>query len=305
MTIKTFFFAFSTLISMSLQAKPVRIVLTSTNTVAMDEVFSDASVARVAAQARALDNPNTKDPIYLIINSPGGGIDAGIELIENLNALNRPVHTVTIFSASMGFQTAQGVKGTRYIQSNGTLMSHKARGGFQGEFPGQIDSRYSYYLKKLVRMDQITVNRTKGKHTLKSYRDLYENEYWCDGQDCIDQGFADQIAVIYCDDSLAGTYQSVGNENLMFGLTIQTKSTKAKCPTITGSLSSNVIVDGVEVFKDPLTQHAPLSSFGRTDTFNYQVLRNLAQTQVQLLEQEINRIARRLTHPAREVIKGY
>ncbi len=84
-----------------------KVILTKDNTIVMNKVFTGASVANLANQAKNLDaSAPSADPIYLVINSPGGSIDAGIELIENLSSLNREVKTINLWSASMGFHTA-------------------------------------------------------------------------------------------------------------------------------------------------------------------------------------------------------
>lgn len=223
-----------------------KVVLTKDNVIVMDQVFMPDSVAAVALKARELDSRlPSGDPLYLVLYSPGGSIDAGLELIDNLSALNRPVNTVTLFSASMAFQTVQGL-GKRYVSTTGTLMSHKARGGFQGEFPGQFDSRYAYYLKRVLKLDEAVVARSSGKLTLEKYRAMYANEYWCDGQDCVDAGVADAALPITCDKSLDGTRKTQQKFSFM-GIPIEVNTVKAACPTITAVLEEEVKIGGKNI----------------------------------------------------------
>ncbi len=229
--------------------KTVKVVLTKDNMLVINDYFYGQSVANISQKARELDaKMPAKDPLFLVINSGGGSIEAGIELIENLNRLNRPVHTITIFSASMGFQTVQGVNGQRLIQGEGTLMSHKARGGFFGEFPGQLDSRYRHYLTRVTNLDKKVVSRTKGKHTLKSYSNLIENEYWCDAKECIGQGLADAVVNASCDTSLNGTHNVLYDRFLYMGHVIEIVDTYSDCPIITYELDWNVYIDGEPLF---------------------------------------------------------
>lgn len=235
----------------SAKAATYSVTLKSDNIVMLNSEIDSQTVPQVIEMARAADASltlkNSKEPLYLIINSPGGSIDDGLELIENLQNLNREVRTLSLFSASMAFQTSQNLS-SRYILKNGTMMSHKARGGFQGEFPGQLDSRYNYYLRRITRMDQAVVDRSNGKHTLKSYRDLIENEYWCDGQDCVDQGFADNVVNARCDRSLDGTNTQIRKFSFM-GMPIEVELTMSNCPLNTNPLDVNVNVGGKPLFR--------------------------------------------------------
>ena len=206
------------------------VTLEAENTVSLRDTFTSGSVANVINKLQTL---NAKLPshskINLYLNSPGGSIIAGNELIKFVNSLGRKVNVICDFCASMGFQTFQGILGKRYITPFGVLMSHKAAGSFRGEFPGQINNRLNFWLKRVQKMDDIVVSRTNGKQTLKSYQALYENEYWCNDSDCIDAGFADEVVSVKCAKSLSGT-----EKNVVRGFFGSYEIVTSKCPLISG-----------------------------------------------------------------------
>lgn len=216
------------------------IVLSKDNVIVLDSEVDGLSVSKVSAQAHQLDaSLKSGYPIVLVLNTPGGSIDAGMELIESLKSLNRPVDTLTIFAASMGFQIAQNLN-QRYILDYGTLMSHKAFGGFQGQFSdgmSQLDSRYNFWLRRIKQMDDQTVKRTNGKQTLKSYRDAYQNEMWLTGSESVDGGYADAVVNARCDASLQGNH-TVNIE--FFGMTFQLVF--SDCPLISSPIDIKVMV---------------------------------------------------------------
>lgn len=237
----------SLLLSISaFSAEPV--VLTKDNTITINDIFTPESVAPIIQKAKELDSRvKTSDPIYLVVHSRGGSIQAGLDLIENLSSLRRPVDTITIFSASMGFQTVQGL-GKRLVLANGTLMSHKSSGMFYGEFPGQLDTRYQYYLKRVTRMDERAASRTGGKQTLKTYQELIRNEYWCDGADCVAAGFADAVVNSTCDKSLDGVTTQSLYQNVVQGHTLEITADYDNCPLNTNALRYDLLVDGNPIF---------------------------------------------------------
>jgi hypothetical protein len=101
-----------------------------------------------------------------------------------------------------------------------------------------------------MRLDQIAANRTGGKFTIKSYQNLIENEYWCDGGDCIKNGFADYIANVSCDSSLNGKHNKLYDRFLYMGHVIEIVDAMADCPMITAALSWNVLIDGEPLFQN-------------------------------------------------------
>jgi ATP-dependent Clp protease protease subunit len=230
---------FTLLLSLaSVQAK--EIILTKDNTIVLSTGFSGASVADLIGQAKQL-NADLKSgyPIYLFLDTPGGSIQAGLELIEYLEGLNRPVHTITLFAASMGFQLVQHL-GKRYVLKYGVLMSHKASGGFRGEFGGngsQLDSRYRFYLRRLDLMDKQTVSRTNGKKTLKQYQLEYDNELWLNGAEAVKFGYADEVVTIKCDQTLKGITE---RQERFFGFSVTLGFDR--CPIVTSPVSSEASV---------------------------------------------------------------
>jgi ATP-dependent Clp protease, protease subunit len=191
--------------------KSETVVLSKSNTIVLSGEVNAENASAVISQAKALGNVRSRfgkeKPLYLFLNTPGGSIQTGLEIIESLNGLDRPISTVTLFAASMGFQIAQNL-GPRLILKNGVLMSHRASGQFSGNFggqnPSQIDSRYGLWLSRLKELDEQTVSRTKGKQTLESYQKAYADELWLTGAQSVAGGYADEIVTVRCDSSLDG-----------------------------------------------------------------------------------------------------
>lgn len=223
-------------------AEVTTITLSETNTLVLNSIVNGDSVGQLLVQAGELDKKssglvatikhtlrgNKPEPMYLFLNTPGGIVQSGLELVEGLKSMRRPVHTVTAFAASMGFQIAQSL-GTRYVLKSGILMSHYAVGEFAGAFGGQEPSqamnRYRIWSQRIKEMDEQTVLRTNGKQTLQSYQKAYNTELWVTGSEAVTQGYADEVVRIKCDDSLSGVTTNV---IVFFGIPIAYDL--AKCP---------------------------------------------------------------------------
>lgn len=182
-----------------------KVVLTEQNTMSLNGPVNSSSMTGLMLKLKELNKIETTEPIFLVINSPGGSIYDGFDFIRFAASSKRKINTITIFAASMGFQIVEAL-GDRLVTSYSTLMSHKARGSMAGEFPGQLDSRYNHVLSHLAEQDKFVVSRTNGKHTVESYATLIQNEYWANSQKAISDGFADKEVVVECDKSLDGSY---------------------------------------------------------------------------------------------------
>lgn len=212
-------------------ASAKEVTLTDQNSLSLNGPVTGQSMMELMLSLSKLNEIQTEDPIYLVLNSPGGSIYDGFDFIRYAASSRRKIETVTIFAASMAFQIVEAL-GERNVTSFSTLMSHRAKGGFDGEFPGQIDSRYAHVLSHINEQDKKIIERTKGKQTLESYAKLISNEYWANGSKSIADGFADKEVSVSCDKSLSGTrYEEI---NLGFiSLTVEF----SKCPLITSPIS--------------------------------------------------------------------
>jgi len=224
-------FLLAAILAFSFSVQAETIVLSDQNTLSLNGPVDGHSMTRLMTNLQELNKIDTKEPIYLLVNSPGGSIYDGFDFIRFAKTSKRPINTVTVFAASMGFQIVESL-GTRYVTSFSTLMSHRAKGGFEGEFPGQLNSRYSHIMSHIHEQDAQVVARTNGKQTLESYAKLIQNEYWANSSKSIADGFADKEIDVSCDKSLQGTHSELIDLGF-FAVDVEFSN----CPLITSPLS--------------------------------------------------------------------
>ena len=89
----------------------------------------------LVAQLLFLDSVDPKKDILLYINSPGGGIYAGLAIYDTMQYIQAPVGTVCLgLAASMGaVLLAGGEKGKRASLPHSRMMIHQPLGGAQGQ----------------------------------------------------------------------------------------------------------------------------------------------------------------------------
>jgi len=191
------------------------VTLTSKNLLVLSGEVDGETTSAVISRAKELCEVSQVQKLFgkrpklkLFINSPGGGIQPGLEMIEALRGTGCQIDTITTFAASMAFQIVQNLD-DRLVLKNGVMMSHHAAGGFEGSFggakPSQLDSRYQFWLDRIRELDEQTVSRTKGKQTYESYLKEYDHEMWLTGTKSVQEGYSDEVVLVKCDSSIQGT----------------------------------------------------------------------------------------------------
>lgn len=133
------------------------------------------------------------NPLYLLINSPGGSITDGSLIIDAIESVTVPVYTVCMqLCASMAAITHQ--YGTeRLMLDRSVLMFHDAAGGFQGYFP---------HIKSLMMLMDRYVSRFNAYISLRTGMSVHQlelNEHtqmWIDAEDAINNHFADKLVYV-------------------------------------------------------------------------------------------------------------
>lgn len=189
----------------SFSAPSANIVLTSKNSVSfnhqVDDIYVSKKMQEIMLKIQTL--PATQ-PLYIVLDTPGGSVMAGNQFIDFVKSTKRPIYTITIFAASMGYQIAQEL-GKRYITNTGMLMSHRgAVSGLSGQVPGELNARLGM-LQDLLEGMNVRAAKRVGM-TVEAYQAAIINELWINGENAVKANHADEIASAVCDSSLSGTY---------------------------------------------------------------------------------------------------
>lgn len=200
--------------------------LTEDNMVVMDQNFNDNSVGQVMRDLQAISSKMKKNgTIYLVMDSPGGDVDAGLSLITFAKALPHKIKTITINSLSMAFYTVQSL-GERLVLPNSVMMAHRAAFGLPTGQPGRMLVKYNFIMSQLNSLDHLSASRMG--LAFNKYLDLIRDEYWVYGANAVKDGAADRAILASCSDSL--TY----GIKVIPGKLGDTRV--SKCPLITGAL---------------------------------------------------------------------
>lgn len=151
------------------------------------------SMDTIVAQMLFLDSVSNED-IHLYINSPGGSVYDGLELVSTMNFLNSDVSTTVLgVAASMGAViSSSGAKGKRNILPYSRVMLHQPSSQFG--YSKFTDSKIALNEMESVRNDLYEVlSKNSGKPFDEIVNLCEQGDKWLKGQEVIDLGFADRI----------------------------------------------------------------------------------------------------------------
>lgn len=218
-----------TLLIGAMTAQAEKIVLTEQNCIVFNQAVSTEYVSKKTMEI--LKKALSAKELYLVLDTPGGSVTAGLNFIDMIKSLNIKVHTITIFAASMGYQMVQEL-GNRYITPSGTLMSHRGSvGGISGQVPGELNTRVNHIQDVLDGMSKRASSRVG--MSKKDYDAAIINELWVFGQQAVDQKHADSVVDVTCSPELVeGSYSE--SISTIFG---EVHLTFSKCPLVSFPLS--------------------------------------------------------------------
>jgi len=146
----------------------------------------------VQAQLLFLESIDASKDIQIYINSPGGGVYAGLGIYDTMQFIKPDVATIcTGMAASMGaVLLCAGAPGKRSGLTHSRVMIHQPLGGAQGQASDiEITAREILTLKKEL-YDIIA------KHSGQSYDKVYndsDRDYWMRADKAKEYGMIDEI----------------------------------------------------------------------------------------------------------------
>jgi ATP-dependent Clp protease protease subunit len=146
----------------------------------------------IQAQLLFLESTDASKDIQIYINSPGGGVYAGLGIYDTMQFIKPDVATIcTGMAASMGaVLLCAGEKGKRSALPHSRIMIHQPMGGAQGQASDiEITAREIMTLKE--ELYQIIA-----KHSDQTYEKVYEDsdrDYWMKADKALEYGMIDEI----------------------------------------------------------------------------------------------------------------
>ncbi len=146
----------------------------------------------VQAQLLFLESTDASKDIQIYINSPGGGVYAGLGIYDTMQFIKPDVATIcTGMAASMGaVLLCAGTKGKRSGLPHSRVMIHQPMGGAQGQASDiEITAREILKLKK-------ELYEIISKHSGQSIEKVYDDgdrDYWMKADEAKKYGMIDEI----------------------------------------------------------------------------------------------------------------
>ncbi len=153
---------------------------------------NDQSANLVVAQLLFLESENPEKDISLYINSPGGGVYAGLAIYDTMQFIQPDVSTLcTGMAASMGaFLLNAGAAGKRYSLPNSRIMIHQPLGGARGQASDiEIQAREILSLRERL-------NVIMAKHSgqdIERIREHTERDNYMDADQAKEYGLIDKV----------------------------------------------------------------------------------------------------------------
>ena len=148
----------------------------------------------IQAQLLFLESVDAKKDIQIYLNSPGGGVYAGLGIYDTMQYIAPDVATIcTGMAASMGaVLLCAGAEGKRTALKHSRVMIHQPLGGAQGQASDiEITAREIQKMKKQL----YTII---SDHSGKSYDEVWKDgdrDYWMTSSEAKDYGMIDEVLI--------------------------------------------------------------------------------------------------------------
>lgn len=160
----------------------------------LSDAVDNESASSIIQKLWYLDFKDPGKPILFIINSPGGSVDSGFAIWDQIKMLQSPVSTlITGLAASMGSVLSLcAPKGKRYATPYARLMIHQPLIGsvIQGQAT-DLEIHAKEIIKTRKQLVDIYVEAT-GKDA-QTVEEALERDTWLSAKEAVEFGLVDKI----------------------------------------------------------------------------------------------------------------
>jgi len=148
----------------------------------------------IQAQLLFLESVDANKDISIYINSPGGGVYAGLGIYDTMQLIKPDVATIcTGMAASMGaVLMCAGAEGKRSALPHSRIMIHQPLGGAQGQ-ASDMEITLKEILKLKDELYQI-IAKHSGQPFEKVSKDS-DRDYWMKAEEAKEYGMVDEVLV--------------------------------------------------------------------------------------------------------------
>lgn len=156
--------------------------------------IDDYAANIIQAQLLFLESVDTKSPISIYLNTPGGSVYAGLGIYDTMQYINSEVHTIcTGMAASMGaVLLCAGEAGKRTALPHSRILIHQPMGGVRGQASDiEIEAREIAKVKE-------ELYRIIASHSGQSYDKIWQDadrDYWMSAAEAKEYGMIDEVLV--------------------------------------------------------------------------------------------------------------
>lgn len=173
------------------------IILNEANHVTLRGPVTDDSISKLISDLAALlEKRKDKDPLYIVLDTPGGSVLAGFRLYEFLKPYKN-IHTITLNSYSMGAILVEMIQGDRLMIETGTLMFHRMSISMPGgQKVEEIKAKAEYFMQ----MEHFAQHKVAERVKMDSeeLHKEFDAELYMDGSTALKRNFVDKIVAVKC-----------------------------------------------------------------------------------------------------------
>jgi ATP-dependent Clp protease protease subunit len=166
--------------------------LLKSRTIALFEAITPRSSRRVVTSLLVLDAEDPKEPVTLLVNSPGGSVDDGFAMYDAMRYVRCPVRVVCIgLAASAANIVLLGApKNSRYALPNTRILLHQPSTGAAGQ-ASDLAITAREILKTRAQLNGLLAKETGQK--LERIEEDTNRDYWLSAEEAKEYGLIHRV----------------------------------------------------------------------------------------------------------------